>query len=108
MKRIVAISRPAFAAGILFLLAGVVALSTATRRPHLRACSGSWHTYKAGHFTETEQNESHGAQAAESVEGVVAEPEASPLSYVPCEETLPIALALTVHRHHFRSPPPAY
>jgi hypothetical protein len=108
MERIITNSRPVFAAGILFLLAGVVALSTATRRPNLRACSGSWHTYKAGHFTESEQNEIGAAQAAESVEGVVAEPETSPPSYIPFNEALPIAFALTVHRHHFRSPPSAY
>ena len=108
MERFIAVSRPVFAAGILFLLAGVVALSTATRRPNLRAYSGSWHTYKAGHFTESEQHEICAAQAAESVEGVVAEPETSPPSNVPFKETLPLALALTVHRHHFRSPPSAY
>jgi hypothetical protein len=105
MKRIIALYRSVFSAGIMFLLVGVVALSTATRRPCLRVCSGSWHTYKAGHFTQSEQHESSVANEAESAEVVVAETKASPPSYVPCEETLPIALALTVQKHHFRSPP---
>jgi hypothetical protein len=105
MKRIIALNRLVFAAGIMFLLVGVVALSTATRQPCLQAGSGSWHTYKAGHLTESEQHESSLTKAADSAEDVVAETEASPPSYVPCEETLPIALTLTVHRYHFRSPP---
>ena len=105
MNRIIALYRRVFAAGIVFLLVGVVALSTATRQPCLRACSGSWHTYKAGHMIESEQPESSVTKAAESAAHVVAETEASPPSYVPCEETLPIALTLTVHQHHFRSPP---
>jgi hypothetical protein len=105
MKRIITLDRSVFAAGIMFLLVGVVALSIATRRPYLRACSGSWHTYKAGHMTEPEQHESSVTKAAESAEDVLAETEASPPSYVPCEETLPIAPPLTLQKHHFRSPP---
>jgi hypothetical protein len=105
MKRIIAISRPAFAAGMLFLLVGVVALSIATRRPYLRACSGSWHTYKAGRMTESEQHEVSATDAAESAEEGVAEVKASPPRYVPHEEILPTALLLTFQRNHFRSPP---
>jgi len=105
MKRITALSRSVFSAGIMLLLVGVVALSTASRRPYLRVCSVPWHTCKASHMTESEQHESSVTNEAESVEVVVAETEASPPSYVPCEETLPIALTLTVQKHHFRSPP---
>jgi hypothetical protein len=105
MKRIIARYSPVFVAGIMFLLVGVVALSAATRKPYLRACSGSWHTYKAGHMTEPEPLEMPVANAAQSAELVVAETEVPPTSYVPCEEMLPSGRALTVHKHHFRSPP---
>jgi hypothetical protein len=105
MKRIIALNRRIFSAGIMFLLVGVVALSSASRRPYLRVCSGLWHTYKAGHLTPSEQREKSVTKAAESADDVVAKTEASPPSYVPCEETLPVALTLTVQKHHFRSPP---
>jgi hypothetical protein len=105
MKRITELSRSVFSAGIMLLLVGVVALSTATRRPYLRVCSGPWHTYKASHLAPSEQREKSVTKAAESADDVVAETKASPPSYVPCEETLPITLTLTVQKHHFRSPP---
>jgi len=106
MNRTLAFSRAFFAAGMLLLLAGVVALSTATRTPFLRVCTGSWHTYKAGHLIESDQNETSTSEAAESAEDVVAEIGASPSTYFPSQETLPKALALAHHKHHFRSPPP--
>jgi len=105
MKRIIAGYRAVFVASILFLLVGVVALSTATRRPCLQACSGPWHTYKASHMTESEQQEISVTNAAESAEVVVAETNASPSRYVPHEETLPETLPITSQKHHFRSPP---
>jgi hypothetical protein len=105
MKRIIARYSSAFVAGIMFLLVGVAGLSTATRQPYLRACSGPWHTYKAGHMTESEQHEISVTNSAESPEVVVAETEASRPRYVPDEETLPVTLPITVQKHHFRSPP---
>ena len=105
MKRIIASYGRVFVASIMFLLVGVVALSTATRRPCLQVSSGPWHTYKAGHMTESEQLESSVINAAESDEVVGAEPKASPRRYVPHEETLPVTLPITFSRHHFRSPP---
>jgi len=105
MKRIIARYSPVFVASIMFLLVGLVALSAATRQPRLRACSGPWHTYKAGHLTEPERHEISVANAAEPAQIVVAETEASRPRYVPDEETLPIVLPLTVQKHHFRSPP---
>jgi hypothetical protein len=105
MKRIIARYSPVFVASIMFLLVGVVALSAATRQPRLRACSGPWHTYKAGHMTEPEPLEMPVANAAQSAQIVVAEAKASRLHYVPDEETLPATLPLTVQKHHFRSPP---
>jgi hypothetical protein len=105
MERIIGRYRRFFVASVMFLLVGVVALSTATRQPCLRACSGTWHTYKAGHLTESEQQEIFVTNSAESAEVVVAETKASPPRYVPHEETLPNAPPLTVQKHHFRSPP---
>jgi hypothetical protein len=105
MKRIIARYRAVLVASIMFLLVGVVALSTASRRPCLQASSGPWHTYKASHMTESEQQESSVTHAAESAEVVVAETKASPPRYVPHEETLPLPLPITFQKHHFRSPP---
>jgi hypothetical protein len=105
MKRIIARYSPVVVAGIMFLLVGVVALSAATRQPRLRACSGPWHTYKAGHMTQPERHEISVTKAAEPAQLVVAETKALGPRYVPDEETLPIALPLTVQKHHFRSPP---
>jgi len=105
MRGIIARYRAVLVASIMFLLVGVVALSTATRRPCLQAYSGPWHTYKAAHMTESEQQESSVTNAAESAEVVVAEPKASPPRYVPRQETLPLPLPITFQIHHFRSPP---
>jgi len=106
MNRIIAFYRLVFAAGIVLLLVGMFALSTATRRPFLRPCTGLWHTCKAGHLTESKQHRSSVTKATEVAEDVGAETEAAATSYVPCEEVLPTALSLIVHKHHFRSPPP--
>jgi len=105
MSGIIARYRAVFGASIMFLLVGVAALSTATRRPCLQACSGPWHTYKASHMSESEQHESSVANAVESAEVVVAKTKASPPRYVPHEEALPVPLPITFSRHHFRSPP---
>ena len=45
------------AVSILLLLAGVVVLSAATRRPCLHVCTGPWHIWKAGHMTKPEGQE---------------------------------------------------
>ena len=105
MRRSAALCRDILVAGILFLLAGVVGLSTATRMPCLQVCSGPWHVYKASHMTESEEQSSSVTERAESAEADVVEPEARPPRYIPHEETLPLALPLTVQKHHFRSPP---
>jgi hypothetical protein len=105
MKRIIASYGRVFVAGIMFLLVGVVALSAATRRPCLQVCSGPWHTYKASHMTEPQQQESSVTHAVESAEAVVAETKAPPARYVPHKETLPVTLPITFQKHHFRSPP---
>ncbi len=105
MERIIARYRRLFAASVMFLLVGVVALSIATRRPCLQARSGPWHTYKAGHMNESEQHEISATDAAEVARDDEAETKTSPPRYVPHEEILPIALSLTFQRRHFRSPP---
>jgi hypothetical protein len=105
MKRIIARYSPVLVASVVSLLVGVVALSTATRQPCLQACSGPWHTYKAGHMTEAEQDEIPVTNSAESAEVVVAETKASGPRSVPDEEKLPVTLPITLQKHHFRSPP---
>lgn len=105
MKRIIARYSPVFVASIMFLLVGVVALSAATRQPRLRACSGPWHTYKAGHMTEPERHEISVVNAAEPAQIVVAGTEAPHPRCLPDEEMIPIGLPLTLQKHHFRSPP---
>ena len=105
MRGIIARYRAVSMASIMFLLVGVVALSTASRRPCLQALSGQWHTYKASHMSESEQHESSVTNAAESAEVDVAKTKASPPRYVPHEETLPLPLPITFQKHHFRSPP---
>jgi hypothetical protein len=105
MRGIIARYRAVSVASIMFLLVGVVALSTASRRPCFQVCSGPWHTYKASHMSESEQHESSVTNAAESAEVVVGKTKASPPRYVPREETLPVTLPITFSRHHFRSPP---
>jgi len=105
MKRLLAISGPAFAASVVFLIVGVAALSVATRRPYPEGGKGSWHISKAGHMNESGPHEKAVTKLAETADEVAAEVKASPPRYVPQEETLPIALPLTFQRHHFRSPP---
>ena len=105
MKRIIGRYGRLFLASVVLLLVGVVALSAASRQPCPQACSGTWHTSKAGHMTESERQEISAPDAAESAEEGVAETKAFPPHYLPHEETLPIALPLTVQKHHFRSPP---
>ena len=105
MRGIIARYRAVLVASIMFLLVGVVALSTATRRPCLQAYSGPWHTYKAAHMTESEQQESSVTNAAESAEAVVAENKPSPPRHVPHKEALPVTLPITFPKHQLRSPP---
>jgi hypothetical protein len=93
---------------VILLMVGVTVLSTGTRQPCLRAPSGPWHTYKAGHMAESAQQDSSTAgEAVAPAEIVLAETEAAPPRhrYTPCDEALPATLTLVVHRPHFRSPP---
>ena len=105
MKGIFTHYRAVLVAGVMFLLVGVVGLSTATRMPCLQACGGPWHTYKATHMSESEQHQSSVTHAAESAEVVVAKTKTSPPRDVPHQETVSLPLAITLQTHHFRSPP---
>ena len=105
MKPLRAISGPAFAVSVVFLLVGVAALSVATRRPYREAGKGAWHISKAGHMTEAESQGSSAPQTAEFRDDVEAETGPSPEISVPHAESLPQPLALIVQKHHFRSPP---
>jgi len=105
MNRLLAISGRAFAVSVVFLLIGVAALSAATRRPYPEAGKGAWHVSKAGRMMEAESHESSVTQPAELADDVEAGTGLLPETHVPHQELLPDALALTVQRHHFRSPP---
>ncbi len=105
MKRLHAISGLAFAVSVVFMLIGVAALSVATRQPYPGAGKGAWHISKVGRMIEAESHGSSVTQPAELTDDVEAQTGPSPETYVPHKELLPDALALIVHKHHFRSPP---
>jgi hypothetical protein len=105
MKRLLAISGPAFAVSVVFLLVGVAALSAATRRPYREAGKGAWHISKVGHMIEAEGHGSSVTQPAELTDDVEVGTGPSPETYAPHKELLPDALALIIQKHHFRSPP---
>ncbi len=105
MKRLLAISGPAFAVSVVFLLVGVAALSAATRRPYREAGKGAWHIYKVGHMIEAEGHGSSVTQPAELTDDVEVGTGPSAETYAPHKELLPDALALIIQKHHFRSPP---
>lgn len=105
MKQIIAPHRHFLVASLTLLVLALVALSMATRRPCLQARTGPWHTWKAGHMSQSQQREISATEAAESTEDAVAETKDPPQRYVPHEDKLPIALLLTFQRNHFRSPP---
>ena len=109
MARILLHSRRIMAAGVLLLLVGVVALSTATRRPCLQVSTGPWHTWKAGHMTKAEGHEACKLRANAAALTFQAAPQESPAPapsiYLPHEETIPPALPLIAQIRHFRAPP---
>jgi len=109
MTRIVLRSRRLLAAGILLLLAGVVVLSTATRKPCLQVCSGPWHIWKAGHMAKSEGQEAGKLRVSSEAQTPQVAPEESPplppSIYLPHEETLPPVSSIVVQIRHFRAPP---
>jgi hypothetical protein len=108
MARILLHSRRIMAASILLLLAGVVALSTATRRPCLQALSGPWHIYKVGHMTPAEDHGTSQARpstVAESRSEVPASAQPVCFFHFNCEEAIPPTLGIIVQPQHLRAPP---
>ena len=109
MTRFLLRSRRVMAVGILLLLAGVFALSAATRRPCFQAHTGTWHLWKAGHMNKTEGRENWNLRAAVEAQrpnpAQVESPVLPPSIDQPSEETIPPALSLVEQVRHFRSPP---
>lgn len=108
MARTMVHSRRIMAAGVLLLLAGVIALSTATRRPCLQVHSGTWHIYKVGHMNPSKGHETSKARPTNVAE---SRPEIPPSAQtvssfqVSREEAIPPALAIVVQRQRLRAPP---
>ncbi len=108
MARILLHTRRLMAAAVLLLLVGVVALSTATRKPCLHVLSGPWHTYKVGHMTPSrghETSEGRPATVAESRPEIPPRAQSVSSFHVSREESIPPALAIVVQRQHLRAPP---
>jgi hypothetical protein len=109
MARILLHSGRFMAAGVLLLLVGVVALSTATRRPCLQVSTRPWHTWKAGYMTNAEGQEACKLRANAAALMFQAAPQEfpapAPSIYLPHKETIPPALPLIAQIRHFRAPP---
>ena len=109
MTRFLRRSRQLLAVSILCLLAGVVVLSTATRKPCLQVCTAPWHLWKAGHMAKSEGQEICKLRVnaeAQTLQAAPADSLASPSSiYFPQEEIIPPANSVVVQIRHFRSPP---
>jgi len=102
LKRAHPLCRFVFAAGVVAVVVGVLALSTATRRPYHSQNSVTWHISKASRMSESASHHSTRVKktetrSLEAVEPVVAArwPEETP------RRTFPVA----IRARHFRSPP---
>jgi len=97
------------AVSILLLLAGVVVLSAATRRPGLHVSTAPWHLFKAGHMARSEGPQVCYLRVNAEAQFPPAAPEAArvptPSSYFFHEEVIPPANAIVVRVRHFRAPP---
>jgi hypothetical protein len=109
MTRILLRSRRLMAVSILLLLAGVVVLSAATRKPCLRVSTAPWRLWKAGHMTRSEGQEACKLRVSAQAQTPRTAPEESlaplPLLGLPHEETIPPISSIIVPIRHFRSPP---
>jgi hypothetical protein len=98
------------AASILLLLAGVVVLSTATRRPCLQVSSAPWHLWQSGRMTKPESVEICKLRVtaqAHALQAVAQElPAPPPTLCIPDEEAIPPAIPLIAQIRNFRAPPP--
>jgi len=109
MTRILLRSRRLMAVSVLLLLAGVVALSAASRKPGLQASTAPWRVWKASHMAEAPCQ----VTGKLRVDAEAPAPQAPwqellalpPSTYFPHEETMPPVLSLVAQIRHFRSPP---
>lgn len=102
IKRAHPLCRSVFAVGVVLIVVGVVALSTASRRPYHSQSGVTWHISKASRMSQSASHHSTRVQktetrSLEAVEPVVAArwPEETP------RRTFPVA----IRARHFRSPP---
>jgi hypothetical protein len=97
------------AASILLLLAGVVVLSTATRKPCLQVSTAPWHLWKAGYMTKSEGQNTCKERVTAEAQTLQATPQESPAlppsRYFQHAETIPPANSIIVQIRNFRSPP---
>ena len=97
------------AAGILLLVAGVVVLSAATRRPCLQVSTGPWRLWKAGRMTKPVSWETCKLRVTAEAQAPQAAPQEAlappPLIYFPPHETIPPILSRVAQIRHFRPPP---
>jgi hypothetical protein len=109
MTRILLRSRRLLAVSIVLLLAGVVVLSAATRKPCLKVSTASWHVWKAGYMTKSKGLEVCELRISAAVHRPQTAPEVAlvpaPSIYLPHEETIPPAIPLIAQIRHFRAPP---
>lgn len=109
MTRFFLRSRRLFAVSIFLLLAVVVSLSSATRRPCLHVCSGPWRVWKAGRMTKAETQEICNQRVAAEAQTPVAAPEVTlpphPSAAVRLDETVPPSIPIVAQTRRFRAPP---
>jgi hypothetical protein len=105
MRRLLLRSRRLLAASTVLLLVGVVALSTATRRPCNQESTGTWHTWKASRMTQAEDQEPCEMRVSAETQARQDVPKESSSTRISPEEALPPALSILIQIRHFRSPP---
>jgi hypothetical protein len=108
MARLLQRSRRLLATCALVLLAVVVVLSAATRRPCLRACSAPWHTFKAGHMAPPELPNLSNPQSkvvARLGGEISAEPPLAVFTDLAHVDPVPPAQPIIDQIYRFRSPP---
>ena len=104
------INRWPFLAGTLLVVAGVLFLSTATRKPYRTSGDSTWHISKAGKMTKSAFYASDGGLQARLVEADRTDDlsfrSASPLAVH--EDVEPYISQVDPRNYHFRSPPASH
>ena len=97
------------AVSTLFLLAGVVLLSAATRQPCPQVNAGPWHIWKAGRMSNPEGKETgdrHLSAETQAEQPALQQvPPATPTIYLPYQPTLPDLNSVLLEASHLRAPP---